>query len=293
MLGRRLALALCTVAAVTTGLSLHASQAARGAVPAFADFTIQHRYASDGSPWQEIETLYISGASFRREFATEMRGRQVRQSISITNCAARRSVQLHPAAELFTTAGLDDWNAHPGRAVRLGAEVLVTIDGVETGERRNVGPFVARRVRTTIDVRPGPGANTKPSTTEIDGWYISPPGLFCEDAFEQGEMFLESVGPGGLMDRRVYETKGRARRGYPVEETTRVTEPDHDSVNRIQMIRLSEEPLDPALFRIPADYRPALRLPGGGYDVTRPDTFVNRVSAHWSAFTRSVRSIFY
>lgn len=53
-----------------------------------------------------------------------------------------------------------------------GPEVVVTVDTEDTGERRQMGSFDARRVRTSITVEPSKGAAAKPGTVEIDGWYI-------------------------------------------------------------------------------------------------------------------------
>jgi len=293
MSGRLTAVALSALAAVSAGLSPHAPQRPQGVVPSFADFTIETQQSAVGSSWRSVETLYLAGARYRRDLVHEMPGAPARRFISMTSCADRRTVQLYADARLFAVSGLDDWTRYPGQPVLLGAEVLVMIDGVDTGERRHVGPFEARHVRTTITVEPGLGANTEPGTTEIDGWYINPPGLFCRDQFAQGDAWLEAVKPGGRSDRRVYRTKGAARRGYPVEETTRVMTAAGASVNRVDFTRVSEQALDPALFEIPPGYRAALPLPWGGHDPTRPDTLPNRAAVYWTSFTQYVRSIFH
>ena len=43
--------------------------------------------------------------------------------------------------------------------------------------------------------------------------------------------------------------------------------------------------LDPALFDVPFGYRPALPRWYGDVDMTRPDTFVNRVHFFWESAT--------
>jgi hypothetical protein len=51
------------------------------------------------------------------------------------------------------------------------------------------------------------------------------------------------------------------------------------------VLEFSEAPLDSSLFELPATYAPALRLPDGGRDLTKPDTFGNRVQVYWAALT--------
>ena len=91
----------------------------------------------------------------------------------------------------------------------------------------------------------------------------------------------------------VVSTKPKGQRsGYAIEETTRFTQTGRRDVERIELIELSEQPLDSSLFDIPRDYRPALPLFRGAYDMTKPDTLANRLQAYWNEFTRVARAIF-
>jgi len=58
------------------------------------------------------------------------------------------------------------------------------------------------------------------------------------------------------------------------------------------LIELSEHSLDWSLFNIPRDYRPALPLFRGGYDMTKPDTVANRLQVYWNEITLVTRAIF-
>ena len=106
-------------------------------------------------------------------------------SATITQCDQRRSIHLNLEAKLYAVSVLRDWSApvtrRGGVPEAQGADVTTTFDAVDTGERRRVGRYVARRVRTTITVEPSPGANTLTSTRETDGWYIDLPGPGCSD----------------------------------------------------------------------------------------------------------------
>jgi hypothetical protein len=267
-------------------------------VPAFADLTIKKRHSfGSASSRGTTEVLYLKGARERREFLYEQAGNTGPGQATIVQCDQQRSVQLNPEVKLYSVSVLEDWSARlkRGRPVPegQGADVTTTFDAVDTGERRPAGHYVARRVRTTVTVEPSPGANTPASTRETDGWYIDRPGLGCSDAETTAYLIVgEVVGPGGLRDRHHYETKRAARRGYAIEETNRFTQTGGTNVDQVELIELSEDPLDMSLFDIPRDYRPALPLVRGGYDMTKPDTLSNRVQVYWDELTLVTRAIF-
>jgi hypothetical protein len=54
------------------------------------------------------------------------------------------------------------------------------------GERRQMGSFDARSVKTSITVEPSKGAAAKPGTVEIDGWYIDLFGVDCRERDREG-----------------------------------------------------------------------------------------------------------
>jgi hypothetical protein len=268
-------------------------------VPTFADLTIKKRHSfGPTSSGGTTEVLYLKGARERREFVYgQQPGNTASGYTTITQCDERRSVQLNLEAKLYAVSVLEDWSEQFKRRRALpegqGVDVTTTFDAVDTGERRRVGHYVARRVRTTVTVEPSPGANTPPSTRETDGWYIDLPGLGCSDAATTAYLTAgEVVGPSGLRDRHHYKTKRAASRGYAIEETTRFTQTGGTDVDRVELIELSEHPLDLSLFDIPRDYRPALSQVRGGYDMTKPDTLANRLQAYWDEITLVARTIF-
>jgi hypothetical protein len=82
-------------------------------------------------------------------------------------------------------------------------------------------------------------------------------------------------------DRLHFKQLGSARRGYAIQETTRHSEDGRTSVAQVELVEFSEAPLDAALFEVPSGYRTALPLVHGGYDLTQPDTLVNRLHTYW------------
>ena len=266
-------------------------------VPAFADLTIKKRHSfGSTSSTGTTEVLYLKGARERHEFLYGQPGNTGPGHVTIMQCDQRRSVQLNSEAKLYSVYVLKDWPEEFKRRRQVpeaqGADVTTTVDAVDMGERRRVGRHVARRVRTTVTVEPSPGANTPPSTRETDGWYIDLPGLGCSDAETTAYLTGEVVRPGGLRDRHHYKTKGAARRGYAIEETNRLTQPGGTNVDRVELIELSEDALDLSLFDIPREYRPALPLVRGGFDMTKPDTLGNRLQVYWEELTLAARAIF-
>jgi hypothetical protein len=264
-------------------------------VPAFPDLTIKTRHTLDAAfPLVHNQVLYLKGARERIEsvyvgFESDPAG-----GITIIQCDERRSIQLNADANTYSVHVMKDWSrAILGPPLRepQGADVTTTSDAVDTGERRQVGHYVARRVRTTVTVEPSIGANTPPSRTETDGWYVDLPGLGCSGTEATAYVTGEVVSSGGVADSHHYKTIGRARRGYAIEETTRLTQPNVTAVQRVELMELSESSLDLSLFDIPNHYRPALPL-FGGYDMTKPDTLANRLQLYWQLLEQLTSAIF-
>jgi len=269
-------------------------------VPSFADLTIKTRHTfGDRSATIRTEVLYVKGPRERLEGILQGPGfADARQATTITQCDRRRTVYLNTETKLYWASPFEARSEHLKRLrpiaqrERAGADVTVTFDAIDTGERRRVGSYVARRVKTTMTVEPGPGANTRARTQETDGWYVDLPGLGCSDAISAGAFLMGSfVSPGGARDRMHVKTLGTARRGYTIEETVRQTESGETVVGRVELVEASAAPLDVALFDLPSDYHPALPQLHGGYDLTTPDTLANRVQSYWDELTRWARAL--
>lgn len=55
--------------------------------------------------------------------------------------------------------------------------MTITIDAVDTGERRTLGGYIARRVITTTKTESGRGTSVPASESTQDGWYIDLPSV--------------------------------------------------------------------------------------------------------------------
>jgi hypothetical protein len=281
-------------------------------VPNVPDLTIKTRETVD-LPQSTVgtNTLYFKGAWQRRElhlqFPSALPAQRTVRHARITRCDERRTLELNHEARLYGWSPLDfigrdvywarsRWRERPEPSA-AGAAVKITINTVDTGERRQVGSYSARHVITTITTDPSPGANTRPSESVEDGWHVDLPSAGCRDAGDGHSFATLATGyvvrPGGAPDRTNVEFRGAGRRGFAIEETTRRRgEHEPPITTRVQLIEFSEAVLDKSLFDVPAGYRPALPRLIGRLDMTKPDTVANRLAAYWQDLTTLARDFF-
>jgi hypothetical protein len=281
----------------------------RFVLPNVPDLTIKTRETID-LPQSTVQTntLYFKGAWQRRDLDLQFPSAwpppgMVRHA-TITRCDERRTLELNQEARLYgwsplSSVGTDVywapswWRVRPAPPTG-GAEVKITINTVDTGERRQVGSYLARHVVTTITTDPGPGPNTRASESIEDGWNIDLPPAGCRDA--GGGHFLLTgsvVRPGGAPDRISVEFRGAGRPGFAIEKTTR-SRGEHDPpiTTTVKLIEFSETVLDQSLFDVPAGYRPGLPRLMGRFDMTKPDTVANRLAGYWQDVTAVTRDFF-
>ena len=264
-------------------------------VPNFPDLTVKtRRMSSDGT--SQLSALYLKGARQRTEIVYEKPARAGAVNwTAIQQCDEKRFFNINERDKLYTSHEIEDWaerakKARPvSLAQRSGAEVNVTIDSIDTGERRQFEHYSARRVTATTRFEPGPGASTPASVEETDGWYIDLPGLGCQDRTSSGFAFLTG---GTRLDRFQFKWLGKAPRGYPIEETSLRTLAGKKTVNKVELLEISEVPLNPSIFELPSGYTKALQTGDGGIDMRKPDTASNRAEYYWMRFTFWVRGLF-
>jgi len=263
-------------------------------VPNFPDLTIKTR-RTDGNRYSDAVTLYLKGARQRREHVMQNAGNSI-NGVTIVQCDKKLRLDLDDKDKTYASFPVEDWATRVKRARPVpqqemsGADVTVIIDSVDTGERRTMGSYELRHLKTTTKVEPSPEAVMQPSVTEVDGWYIDLPGLSCHESGGVGFGYLAATS--GKRDRVQIKRLGTASRGYAIEKTTRRTEAGRTTISKVELPEFSEVPLDASLFELPADYRPALRGTRGGFDITRPDTLGNRLQSYWAELTTSVQRWF-
>jgi len=278
-------------------------------VPNVPDLTIETRETID-HPQSTVQTntLYYKGAWHRRDldlqFPSALAAQRTVRHSTITRCDERRTLDLSHEARLYgwsplTFIGRDTYSVRSWLRQRpeppaSGADVKITINTVDTGERRQVGSYLARHVITTTTTDPGPGAHTRHSESVEDGWHIDLPPAGCWSAGDQQAFAsLSVVRSGEAPDRITMEFHGAGRRGFPIEQTTRRRgEHEPPFTTRVTLIEFSEAILDKSLFDVPAGYRPAVPHLIGRFDMTKPDTVANRLAAYWDDATTAARGFF-
>ena len=266
-------------------------------VPNHPDLTIKTRRTS-GDWLSHVDALYLKGARERTEIVTEKPARaDAMELVMIRQCDKKRAFNLNERDKIYAASEIEDWSERlkKARPVTLrqtpGAEVMMTIDSIDTGERRQFEHYTARHVRVKIQVEPSPGASTPASVEETDGWYIDLPGFGCQEQASSGFARLFAFS-GNRQDRLQIKWLGKAPRGYPIEETSLITEPGNKTISKVELLEISEAPLHASIFELPAGYRQALQTRNGGADLTKPDTISNRAQYYWTGLTFWVRGLF-
>jgi len=227
-----------------------------------ADVKIKTKNTSGGQVSEQ--TVYIKGKRQRTE--------QNETSVSILQCDLRRQLQIGVPTKTyivmpFDVNGDDAANAKATArtpaavstpsAARRGGVVTSTFTTTDTGERKKMFGYTARRIKTSIITESSPDAcNVSRSRMETDGWYIDAQfALDCQ--MQAGAAYAASAAQGGCRDE--YRTKqvGTAKAGYPVMVTTKLfDENGNESFTFTQeVLEIANAVLDSALFDAPADYR--------------------------------------
>src|SRR6267154_5006454 len=266
-------------------------------VPNLTDIAIKTRRTS-GDWLSQVNTLYLKGARQRTETVIEkMAGADPINWAVIQQCDEKRIFNLNQRDKLYASSEIEDWSERLRKArpvnmtQRSGAQVMMTIDSIDTGERRQFEHYTSRHVKVKIRFEPSPGASTPASVEETDGWYIDLPGLGCQEQPPSGFARLFASG-GNRQDRLQIKWLGKAPRGYPIEETSLITEAGNKTISKVELMEISEAPLNPSIFELPAGYRRALQTGNGGADLTKPDTLSNRAQYYWARLSFWVRDLF-
>jgi hypothetical protein len=254
-----LILAVSIVSAITS-----AQRRPEADKPIAGDFKITYKTSVSGQSMQN--TTMIKGQRERSE-STVSAGTYTMTTVNITQCDMRRTIQINDRGRKYLTTPMDDGsssgNTSPGAPrtsapATRGGVVTMTVNTIDTGERKEIMGFTARHLKRTTIMESSPDAcSQQKMKIETDGWYINLEyGLNCPN---NGGSNWASTPSGGCRDRYVYKTTGPAHAGYPLQETTTMYGPDGSATMTMtkEVIEISRQPLDAALFDIPAGYSAA------------------------------------
>ena len=236
----------------------------RPAAPAAAtrtDLKITYRTTTSGQAMEN--TTMLKGARER----TEMKLGYGRDIINVTQCDLKRTIQISDSAKKYVITPMETTEAPASPSMnaggsmgpsRKGGVVTYSTTAVDTGERKEMFGFQARHVKSSMTIESSPDAcNPLKMRMETDGWYIDfSYGLNCETSH------APMGGPparGGCRDTVRFNRQGAARTGYALQETITSYGPDGSVQfsSTKEVIELSREPLDAALFDVPAGYTEA------------------------------------
>jgi hypothetical protein len=228
-----------------------------------ADVKIKTRNTSGGQVSEQ--TTYIKGKRQRTELNET--------SVMILQCDLRRQLQIGVPTKTYFVTPFDqktgDTAAAPGTgakttagqatdaATRRGGIVTSTFTTTDTGERKKMFGYTARRIKTSIITESSPDAcQVSRSRMETDGWYIDAQfALDCD--MQGGAAYAAAARDGGCRDE--YRTKqvGTAKAGYPVIVTTKLFDENGNESFTIsqEVLEIANAALDSALFEAPAGYR--------------------------------------
>ena len=229
-------------------------------VPNFRDLTIKLR-ETHGLSHAMIHTSYFKGPRERKEILPEG-AKLMGPGSSILQCDLRTVIHLRPNSKTYTSFS-GPTERDPSRPVRVrpqpeGPIVNLTMDSVDTGERRTVAGYEARHLKSTITIQPSKDAATQPGKVQLDTWYLDLPGESCLDAQPRSLssifMGMFKVGPTGRPDHFDITYTGVQPTGFILEERSTQREGGNVILNKTELLEVSEQPLDESLFEIPPDY---------------------------------------
>lgn len=233
-----------------------------------ADFKVKYRvtYMSMGGPAQSSESLTMIKGPRER---SETRMGQGYDTINITQCDKKQTIQISDMTKKYfitpivvgsSTPPPASTAQQPANPARKGGTVTYVTSSVDTGERREMFGFTARHVKSSMTIQSSPDAcNPVNQRTETDGWYIDLNVGFDCNLDARPATMPSVMRPGGCVDQPIFRREGNAKTGYPLIETMKM----YGAGGQVtfsttkEVIELSREPLDIALFDIPPGYTEA------------------------------------
>lgn len=234
--------------------------------PITGDFKITFKTSVAGQSMQS--TTMIKGQRERSETSINA-GAYTMSTVNITQCDMKRTIQINDRARKYLITPMDDGSSTSAGSTGAprtsaapatrGGVVTMTVNTVDTGERKEIMGFTARHIKRTTIMESSPDACTQQKMKiETDGWYINLEyGLSCPA--NRSSYSGAPTTAGGCRDRYVYKTTGPANIGYPLQETMTMYGADGSvtATTTKEVLEISRQSLDAALFDIPAGYSQA------------------------------------
>lgn len=248
-----------------------------------ADVTIKMKI-KEGPNAEQLMTIRFKGRRQRNDFENTPKGGKFawlyqcdkKQLVGI-NFTEKRSF-VHALG--FSGSGAVAFNEsqfapRPPQNSRSGGKLTQTVIVTDTGERRELFGFLARRIKTSTIWDATPSCKQTKLREETDGWYIDLLyGVECSPDLS-GFWNLSYLAPHSKCYEHYNKNKyefhsrqtGEARFGFPLMLTRKVYgDQGKPFINYLEVVEVSTAELDQALFDAPAgfvqvpvrDYRPSL-----------------------------------
>jgi hypothetical protein len=233
--------------------------------PAGNDVKIRQRISTGSSPGSEM-LLYIKGPRMRNEMGGNI------GFTTILQCDLKRSLTINDKNKTYLISSSDSTNTASGdgdggpaptapttpaaqNTPARGGVVNIVNTITDTGERKEMFGFTARRIKTSMVKIATPDACDKDAKVETDGWYIDFQYAFeCPGQTQKHQVPAYRPQPGCKDDVRT-KTIGTAKLGFPLLVTTTIYQPDGRTSSMTQeVLELSREPLSASLFDVPEGY---------------------------------------
>ena len=232
------------------------------------------------------QTVWIKGGRLRSDsvmptFSLFHPTSATREMSYIQQCDLGRTVHLDHKKKTYSITKPGENGAKTEAKVakaRKGGVVDVSISVSDTKERRDMFGFVAKHLRSTMTLTPGPGSCMKQGMSIVDdGWYVELPTYACEIQTEDTLSSMQETDQGCADEVRV-NPGANPHLGFPLQQT-RTFSMNGFSFQMIETtISLERSNLDAGLFEIPADFHPET-------DADRADAAANQSSATNTAYT--------
>ena len=201
---------ILSVAAVTA-ISFAQRRPDTAEKPITGDFKITIRNTISGQTSQS--TTMIKGVRERSESSMAAGGMNM-GSVNITQCDLRRTIQVNDRSRKYLITPMDSESSEGdvGSATptagsvpaRGGGVVTITVNTIDTGERKEMFGFTARHLKRTTMMESSPDAcQQQKMKIETDGWYINLEyGLNCGDSERPPQTGRAAASGGGCRDHR-------------------------------------------------------------------------------------------
>lgn len=224
----------------------------------------------------DTKTEYLTANRLRNEWQTHAGDRVGHPMASIIQRAGTNRVfLLDLQAQEYVSYETDSQGVMLGARLRpvvtSGGTLQIWINSTDTGERAQMFGHMARHIITTEKRVAGPGACSKNSESQTDGWYIDE-SMMPDWRHPKGgsggvvvaSVFAVSSGS-ACMDRvdKIEVHRTGVETGFPLKTTTMMTSeiPSPEGVRTVvsnwgaEVTEFQEGPLDPSLFEVPPGFR--------------------------------------